>query len=208
MIIQTILTQGKTLEIASKALILLHGRGGTAQNILGLANEFCDDRFFIAAPQALNNIWYPQTFMADETANEPWLSSSIEEIKKLIDDIAKVIPLEQIYLMGFSQGACISLELSARFAAKYGGIVAFTGGLIGKTINERKYHGNFEGTKVFIGTSENDPHIPLERAIESREIMEKMGADATLLSYAGSTHIVIEAEIKWVREHIFNRKQK
>lgn len=202
MIIKTILTQGQPLEKASKALILLHGRGGTAQNILSLADEFCDDRYFIAAPQALNHIWYPQTFMAEEQANEPWLSASISEIKQLIDNTAKVIPLDQIYLMGFSQGACIALELSARFAAKYGGIIAFTGGLIGRTINENKYQGNFEGTKVFIGTSENDPHIPLERAIESQKIMEKLGAEATLISYKGSTHTITKEEIEWVKAHI------
>ena len=184
-----IIQQGQPLDKASKALILLHGRGGTAYDILGLANEFCDDTFYIAAPQATNRSWYPYSFMEEEQLNEPWLSSSIETVKRLIDETAKSIPKSHIYLMGFSQGACLTLEVSCRFAAKYGGVVAFTGGLIGQTIDETKYSGNFEGTKVFIGNSDQDPHVPLRRSEQSKQLMKKMGADVTLKVYKGMAHI-------------------
>jgi phospholipase/carboxylesterase len=129
--------QGQSINNASKALLLLHGRGGSAQDMLGLAKEFSDDSFYIAALQAPNNTWYPQSLMAEEKINEPYLSSSIEAVKKLIDQTAKHIPRDKIYLMGFSQGACLALETTARNASKYGGVVAFSGALIGSTLNEK-----------------------------------------------------------------------
>lgn len=193
---------GQPLEKASKALILLHGRGGTALDIMNLAHEFCDDSFYIAAPQAAHNSWYPNSFMADETSNEPWLSSAVEIVKKLIDQTAKMIPLDKIYLIGFSQGACLALEVSSRYAAKYGGVIAFTGGLIGRTINEKKYRGNFDQTKVFIGNSDRDPHVPLIRSEQSKALMEKLGADVTLKVYQGMAHTIIDDEIAWVNQHI------
>lgn len=197
-----VIHQGALITKASKALILLHGRGGTARGILSLADLFCDDHFYIAAPQAPNSTWYPHSFMAEEKLNEPYLSSSVENIKKLIDEIAGYIPMQQIYIMGFSQGASLSLEVSSRFAAKYGGVIAFTGGLIGETINEKKYHGNFEGTKVFIGNSDQDQHVPLVRSEQSKELMEKLGANVTLKVYKGMTHTINDDEINWVKKNI------
>ncbi len=197
-----IVEQGCPLNKASKALILLHGRGGTALDILSLADEFCDDTFYIAAPQATHHAWYPYSFMAEEKANEPWLSSAVETIQRLIDETALHVPRSQIYLMGFSQGACLALEVSTRNAAHYGGVVAFTGGLMGSALNEKKYHGNFEGTKVFIGTSDNDPHVPLARAEQSKDIMKKLGADVTLKVYHGMGHTINADEINWVKNHI------
>ena len=194
--------RGTPIEKASKALILLHGRGGDAADILSLADYFADERYFIAAPEAAGNSWYPENFMVDETLNEPKLSTSIEYISKVIDETAKHIPKSKIYLMGFSQGAILSLEISARDATKYGGIIAFSGGLFGKTINEKKYRGNFEHTKVFIGISENDPFIPLSRCEESKELVKKLGADVTLKVYPGNSHIINRDEINWVKEHI------
>lgn len=105
--------------------------------------------------------------------------------------------------MGFSQGACLALEFAARNAKKYGGIVAFTGGLIGKTLDLNKYRGNLEGTKVFIGTSEDDPYIPLTRAQESKEVLKALGASVTLKVYPGNSHTVTEEEIQWVKKNIF-----
>lgn len=197
-----ILEKGAPLNKGSKALILLHGRGGTAQNILSLADTFCDQHFYIAAPQAPNRTWYPQSFMAEEKFNEPYLSSSLEMIKNLIDETARYIPLDQIYIMGFSQGACLSLEVSTRFATRYGGVIAFSGGLIGNTIHENKYHGNFEGTKVFIGNSDQDPHVPLSRSEQSKKLMETLGADVTLKVYPGMDHTINEDEISWVKANI------
>lgn len=198
-----ILHQGALITKASKALILLHGRGGTAHDILSLANNFCDDHFYIAAPQAPNGSWYPHSFMAEEKLNEPFLSSSVENIKNLIDETTKYIPEHQIYIMGFSQGACLALEVSTRYAAKYGGIIAFTGGLIGHEVNEKKYQGNFEDTKVFISNGDRDPHVPLERSEQSKELMEKLGAHVTLKVYPGRGHTISQDEINWVKNFMF-----
>ncbi len=202
--ISEVLHQGPLITKASKALILLHGRGGTARGILDLANRICDNDFYVAAPQATHNTWYPYSFMEEEERNEPYLSLSVKEIKKLIDETAKYIPLERIFIAGFSQGACLTLEVATRFAGQYGGIVAFTGGLIGKTINESKYNGNFLETKVFISDGDNDPHVPLIRAIQSKEIMEKLGAKVILKVYEERPHIIVEDEIKLVKENILN----
>lgn len=196
------LYRGPLITKASKALILLHGRGGTARDILSLADAFYDENLYVAAPQAPNNTWYPHSFMADEKLNEPWLSLSVAAVKNLIDETANFIPKNQIYLMGFSQGACLALETSTRFAAKYGGVVAFTGGLIGSKIDEKKYHGHFEGTQVFIGNSDQDPHVPLIRSEQSRELMKKLGADVTLKVYKGMAHTINADEIKWVKTHL------
>lgn len=200
--ISEVLHQGALITKASKALILLHGRGGTAHGILSLADRICNDEFYIAAPQATHNSWYPYSFMVEEKLNEPNLSLSVTGVKELIDETAKYIPKNHIYMMGFSQGACLALEVSARFATKYGGIVAFTGGLIGSTIEEKKYQGNFEGTKVFISNGDQDPHVPLERTEQSRELMEKLGAQVTLKIYKGRPHTITEDEINWVKQQI------
>jgi phospholipase/carboxylesterase len=198
-----ILYRGPLITKAKKAVILLHGRGDSAQGIMQLANLVCDDQCFIAAPQAPHHIWYPYSFMEEEKLNEPALSASIELIKTLIDETAQHIPKSQIYLMGFSQGACLALEIAARFATKYGGIIAFTGGLIGQTLNEKKYQGNFEETIVFIGTSDQDPYIPLVRSQESKVIIENLGAYVTLNVYKGMAHTINEDEIQWVRNNLF-----
>ena len=197
-----IVEQGLPLNKASKALILLHGRGGTAMDILGLAQDFCDQTFYIAAPQATNNSWYPYSFMAEEKTNEPWLSSALKFVERLIDETSHHIPRSQIYIMGFSQGACMALEVTTRHAAHYGGVIAFTGGLIGSILNEEKYHGNFEGTKVFIGNSDRDPHVPLIRSEQTKDIMKKLGADVTLKVYQGMGHTINDDEINWVKENI------
>jgi phospholipase/carboxylesterase len=180
-----VLHQGSPITKASKALILLHGRGAT-----------------VAAPQAPNRTWYPHSFIVEEYLNEPYLSSSVEQIKKIIDEISRQIPKQEIYIMGFSQGACLTLEVSSRFATKYGGIIAFTGGLIGKIINEKKYLGNFKGTKVFIGTSDQDPHVPLIRSQQSKEVMDRLGAHVTLKVYPGMGHAINQDEINWVKSNI------
>lgn len=180
------------------ALILLHGRGATPEDILTLAPSFADDSFYIAAPEAPHNSWYPYSFMAEDHLNEPCLSNAIECIKRLIDETA--LPSNRIYIVGFSQGACLALEVAARFATQYGGIAAFSGGLIGHTLNPAKYQGDFKGTKVFMGVSDVDPHVPLERAEASKEVLEKMGADVTLKVYPGMGHTINEDEIQSARK--------
>jgi phospholipase/carboxylesterase len=195
--------KGKPLLQAKKAIILLHGRGADAEDILPLANSFCDDTFYIAAPQATNNAWYPYTFLSPEERNEPWLTSAVTMIKRLIDSISVQIPSTCIYLMGFSQGACLALEVASQYAVKYAGIAAFSGGLIGEKIKPEKYKGNFDGTKVFIGNSDNDPHIPQIRSEVSRDVMEKLGADVTLRIYPGMAHTIIQQEIETVSRLMF-----
>lgn len=198
-----IVEKGKSPEHAQKAIILLHGRGSTAQNIITLADYFCDDSFYIVAPQATNNTWYPYSFLSPENVNEPWLSSAVQIVFSLIENINIYIPPEKIYLMGFSQGACLSLEIASRNATRYAGIVAFTGGLIGEQINREKYKGNFDGTKVFLGNSDNDPHVPLIRSENSGDIMKSMGAEVMLQIYPGMPHTIIRDEIDDVSKFMF-----
>ena len=198
-----ILEKGKPLNQAQKAIILLHGRGADAEDIISLADEFCDDTFYIAAPQATNNAWYPFSFMTTEDRNEPWLTSAVHTVKRLLEEISVYIPAEKIYVSGFSQGACLALEVTTRYAIKYAGIIAFSGGLIGETIRTEKYRGNFEGTKVFIGNSDKDPHIPLIRSQESGNLMKLMGAEVTLKVYPDMPHTIIKDEIETVRNSMF-----
>jgi phospholipase/carboxylesterase len=171
-----------------------------------LADEFCDDTFYITAPQAPHQSWYPYSFMAPEASNEPYLRNSVETIKELIDRISAHIPHDRIYLMGFSQGACLALETTARMARPFGGVIAFTGGLIGQTLDERKYKGDFQGTQIFIGTSEHDPHIPLDRVQQSKTLLENLGAHVTLQVYPGSSHTITQSEIEWVKNTIFKKE--
>lgn len=196
---------GQPLNKAKKALIALHGRGGTAQDILQLALRLCDDSYHLLAPQAENGTWYPYNFMMEDSSNEPWVTTSVETVKQLIDETSKMIPKSNIILMGFSQGACLALEVCARYADKYGGVIAFSGGLIGKHLDESKYHGNFEGTNIFIGISDNDSHVPLIRVEQSRDVLTKLGANVFLNVYDGMGHTIIPQEIDAARESVLRR---
>jgi phospholipase/carboxylesterase len=198
-----ILYQGPLITKADKALILLHGRGGTAKGILAIADLMCDNTVYIAALQAVNNTWYPHGFMDKDELNQPYLSHTIASIQALIEETAKHIPKEKIFLAGFSQGACLSLEISSRSATKYGGIIAFTGGLMGPIIDEKKYQGHFDGTKVFISDGTEDPFIPLQRCEESKQVMEKLGAEVILKVYPNRPHTILREELDFVRKHLF-----
>jgi phospholipase/carboxylesterase len=198
-----IIEQGKPLSEASNALILLHGRGADPEDIIHLADEFADDTYYIAAPRATGNSWYPFSFLSPEEKNEPWLSSAIATVKRLIDSISKYLPSENIFIMGFSQGACLSLEVTARYAMRYGGIAAFSGGLIGEKITISKYNGNFDGTSIFIGNSDSDPYIPLLRTEESRQVLSEMKADVNMIIYSGMEHTIITEEIDAARQFLF-----
>lgn len=197
-----VIYRGPKITEGTKAAIFLHGRGSTAQNILGLADKLFDTSVSCIAPQAKNHTWYPYSFLVDEKDNEPYLTSSVESIARLIDETSKHVTLDNIYLIGFSQGACLSLEVSARFARKYGGIIAFTGGLIGSSINEKKYQGKFEGTKIFIGNADKDPHVPLVRSQQSMELLEKLGARVNLKVYERNVHMVSEDEIESAKKYL------
>jgi phospholipase/carboxylesterase len=180
-------------------LVLLHGRGGSVSDMLELAKNFPLQGAYLVAPVAANHTLYQGPFMEP---NEPWLHAAVDLIQQVIEKTAQYIPKSQIILMGFSQGACLALETTARKAEKYKGIIAFSGGLIGPDLNTNRYAGRFSGTPVFIGISEHDPHVPLQR--ESKTLLEKQGASVILQVYPGSSHTVTQHEIVWVKRNIFS----
>ena len=197
-------TQGKNLAEAKKALIMIHGRGAFAEDILSLAGYFNVKEFALLAPQATNNTWYPYSFLAPPAQNEPWLSSALQLLKDLVADINKEgIDSENIYFLGFSQGACLMLEFITRHATKWGGAVAFTGGLIGDKTYPENYTGDFAGTKIFIGTSDPDPHVPVERVHASVDILRGMHAEITEKFYPNMGHTISQDEIRTANELIF-----
>lgn len=198
-------TGGKKLKEARKALIMVHGRGGSAQDILSLASYLAVADYALLAPQARSSTWYPLSFMVPPAQNEPGLSSALHLLKDLVADIKNQgIPEEGIYFLGFSQGACLTLEFVTRNAARYGGIVAFTGGLIGDRIYKENYKGDFAGTPVFIGTSNPDPHVPVERVETTTKILQSMNAAVSLQVYPGMGHTISADEIEQANRLIFS----
>ncbi len=202
---KNIITGGKKIEEAKKALILVHGRGATAENILELATNLNVMEYAWMAPQATNYTWYPYSFLMPPRQNEPWLSSALELLNQMVHDINKAgIASDNIYFVGFSQGACLTLEFVTRQAKKWGGVAAFTGGLIGDKIYPENYTGNFERTPIFIGTSNPDPHIPVERVHETAKILKAMNASVTEKIYQNMGHTISQDEIQNANELIFN----
>ena len=199
-----IYTAGKELSPDSKVLILLHGRGGSAEDIVSLAGYLNVSEFTLIAPEATNNTWYPFSFMAPPSQNEPWLSSALELVNDIVNNLRdQGISSERIYFAGFSQGACLTLEYVTRNAAKYGGVVAFTGGLIGDKIYEENYKGDFKNTPVFIGTSNPDPHVPVERVHASTNILKGLNAQVVEKIYDNMGHTINQDEIDQANSLIF-----
>ncbi len=195
-----VLTYGEPLGQARRAMIMLHGRGATAQDILSLAQFFDAPAMAYLAPQAANNTWYPYPFTAQLEQNEPWLSSALARVDELVQTVrAAGIAPDAIYLLGFSQGACLALEYAARHAGRYGGVFGLSGGLIGPDGTPRDYPGNLEGTPVFLGCSDVDFHIAKVRVEEAAEVFGALGADVTLRLYADMGHTVNDDEIGFVR---------
>jgi len=189
---------------AKKALIMLHGRGASAEDILSLSENLHVTDYLLAAPQASGNSWYPNSFLANPKNNEPWLSSALDLIHIIEAGLIKRgIKKEKIYFLGFSQGACLTLEYTARNADQYGGIVAFTGGLIGDKIYTENYKGNFNNIPVFIGTANPDLHVPVERVKATAIILRDMGADVTEKIYPNMGHTINQDEINHVNRLIF-----
>ena len=202
---KNIVTAGTALEDASKVLIMVHGRGGSADDILSLATYLQIKDFALLAPEASNNSWYPYSFMAPQPNNEPWLTAALSLLKDVTNDVmAQGISAENIYLLGFSQGACLTLEFAARNATKYGGIVAFTGGLIGDRIYPENYQGDFQNTPVFIGSSDPDPHVPVKRVDATTKILEEMNAKVTTQIYENMGHTISQEEIRLANKLVFN----
>lgn len=197
---QPVLTAGAALSQASAALILIHGRGSSAENMLGLASELTHPRFAFLAPQAAGGTWYPYRFMEPLEKNEPYLSSALSVIEALVAHVKEAgIPAAKVMLLGFSQGACLTLEYAARHAQRYGGVVGLSGGLIGPDDTSRDYAGSFNGTPVFLGCSDVDFHIPVERVHESTAIFQHLGAQVNEQIYPGMDHTINTEEIEIVR---------
>lgn len=200
-----IYTSGKELREAEKVLVLIHGRGGSAKEFLALANQLNTQDFAVLAPQATDFTWYPNSFLAPVAQNEPEYSSALEVLEELLDDIKETgIASENIYFAGFSQGACLTLEFVTRNAQRFGGVAAFTGGLIGDKIYNENYSGDFNGTPIFIGTGDPDPHVPVERVEDSAEILREMNANVEVKIYKNRPHTISEDELKLANNFIFN----
>lgn len=191
---------GKPLLEAKNAMIMLHGRGASAQDILSLRQYLPLEDFYMVAPQATNHTWYPYSFMAPVEQNQPWLDSALELVTSVAADINNAgLSSDQIFILGFSQGACLSLEFATRHAQRWGGVIAFTGGLIGDQIHSEHYQGKFDGTPVFISNSNNDPHVPISRSEDTRRIMEEMGARVSLNIYPNRPHTILQEELELAR---------
>ena len=196
---QPLLVAGEPIEQAQAAMIMMHGRGASAQDILTLSAEFRQPGFVYLAPQAAGYSWYPNSFLAPIESNEPALSSALAVIAGLLAQLAEqAIPPERTIILGFSQGACLSLEFVARNARRYGGLVGLSGGVIGPDGTPRDYSGSLDGTPVFLGCSDVDPHIPKARVIESADIMRRLGGDVTMQLYPGMGHTVNLSEFRFV----------
>jgi len=197
---QRIVEAGQDLRTARAAMILLHGRGATAEDIMTIASEVQQPGWAYLAPQAAGNTWYPNPFTAPLESNEPHLSAALETIARVVERVEARIPAQRMVLLGFSQGACLTLEWAARNARRYGGVVGLSGGLIGPDGTPRDYPGNFEGTPVFLGCSDIDPHIPMRRVVETGEVLKGMGADVTVRFYPGMGHLVSGEELATITE--------
>lgn len=195
---------GLSLADSKKAIILLHGRGASAESILSLTSYLDLADFSVFAPQAAQRTWYPYGFMASDQGNLSALNSSLLQVSLLFQFLIEngKAP-EQIYVMGFSQGACLSLEFTARNAQKFGGVVAFTGGLIGERLEEEKYKGDFQGTSILLSSSAHDMHVPAQRIHDSAQLLQKMGAEVSLSLFEDELHTIRSEELTWVNQRLF-----
>jgi len=198
-----VLWSGEPLSSATGALVLLHGRGASAEDILSLAPEIGSKGLAYVAPQAFHNAWYPYSFLAPRNENEPWLSSALRKVQTVVDSLHGAgIPAERTFLCGFSQGACLATEFVARHPRKYAGLIAFTGGLIGPPDADLSHAGDLAGTPAFFGSGDPDPHVPWQRVQKSADVFRQMGADVELFRYPGMPHSVSPGEIESAREHV------
>jgi phospholipase/carboxylesterase len=202
---------GEPLERAKAAMIMIHGRGATAEDILNLKDEIGLPGFAYLAPQAAGYSWYPHSFLAPIADNEPSLSFGLATIASLFTQVETAgLGPERIMLLGFSQGACLALEFVARNAKRYGGVVGLSGGLIGPDDTPRNYPGSLEGTPVFLGCSERDFHIPRKRVELSAEVLRRMGGKVTARLYPNLGHTVNQDELQFVQrmmEELLEKEQ-
>ena len=196
---------GVQLRPSGKAMIMIHGRGANADDILSLASNLPVKEYTLLAPQAATGAWYPYSFMAPVQQNQPHLDEALHTLAGLEAGLlAKGIKSQDLYWVGFSQGACLTLEYVTRNAKSYGGVLAFTGGLIGATLDTANYNGHFGNTPVFIGSSDPDAHVPVERVQESARIISAMGGDVCEMIYPGMGHTITMDEIRDATAHVWH----
>lgn len=197
---QPVLAAGEAPERAAAAMVLLHGRGAGARDILTLVPEIQAPGWAFLAPQAAGGAWYPNSFRAAIESNEPWLSSALGVIAGLLEHLAGTgLPPERVVLLGFSQGACLTLEFAARNARRYGGVVGLSGGVIGPDDMPRDDRGSLAGTPAFLGCSDHDPHIPAFRVRHAEAVLRGLDADVTAVLYPDLGHSVDRDELEHVR---------
>ena len=196
-----VLHSGVAVDQASHALVLLHGRGASAEDILSLggalASELTAPGLALIAPQAAGSSWYPYSFLAPRAENEPWLSSALRLIGSLVEDcIGRGIAVERIGVCGFSQGACLATEFVASNPRRYGALIAFTGGLIGPPGSDLRHAGSLGGTPALLSSGDPDPHVPWQRVEESASVLREMGATVEVMRHPGRAHTVLPTEIR------------
>jgi predicted esterase len=192
---------GLPLGKSPVVVVMVHGRGSNAESILGLAQEFGRRNITYLAPQAAGYTWYPNSFLAPIESNEPYLSSALQRLASVLERTAEAgIALENTVLLGFSQGACLVSEFAARTPLLYGGIVALSGGVIGPPGTPRQYTGDLRDTPVFIGCSDRDPHIPLERVHETTEVFTNLGGAVVERIYPGMGHTINQDELSFITD--------
>jgi predicted esterase len=191
-----VLEAGQNLGEADKAVIMLHGRGATAHSIIQLHRQLPEAAYL--APQAANREWYPRSFLEPREKNQPHLDSALRKVDELVERCSDKLGKENVYILGFSQGACLASEYMASNPEKYGGLFALSGGLIGDEV--REFSGNLEGTPVFLGCAENDSHIPLERVEESVEVFKGLNGNVEKYVFEGSQHGIVDYEIERMGE--------
>jgi phospholipase/carboxylesterase len=197
---QPVRAAGAPLDAAKVAVVMIHGRGASAESILTLAPALEEEGVAFVAPQAAGGTWYPYGFMSPMERNEPGITSAMHAIGRTLALVADAgIPRARTLLLGFSQGACLATEFAARYAERYAGVAGLSGGLIGPDGTPRNYAGSLDDTPVFLGCSDVDFHIPAERVRETAEVLRRLGGDVTMRLYEGMGHTVNEDEIAHVR---------
>jgi len=201
---QPVRSLGAPLASAKAAVILLHGRGASAEDILGVAEAMYSDSVAYVAPEAKGHTWYPYSFLAPLSENEPWLSSALAKVATTVQQVIDAgVPREKIVLCGFSQGACLASEFVARHPGRYGGMVAFTGGLIGQEGQDLHHAGSLAGTPALFSSGDPDPHVPWSRVLASAEQFTAMGAEVQTARYEGRPHTILRPELDAAREILF-----
>lgn len=198
-------TAGAALGSADKALIMVHGRGGSAQDILSMAKFLRVDGYSLLAPQASLHTWYPYSFMAPRQSNEPALTSALQAIATTVKKATDAgVALDHIYFFGFSQGACLTMEYLAQNASRYGGAAAMIGGVIGESVDRSLYKGDFAGTPIMLCSSDPDPHVPASRVAETADILAELNAEVTKRIYRNFGHSINQEEIELANTLLFS----